>query len=174
MLISPEHPRYNDPFELAVRAADENSFSTILLAENAGKRPATYSGENGEIAASVAGTVWQEILRITEAHCKPGQFTTLHAFEWTAAPDGNNLHRNIFFRGIGPDLPISWFEARKVEDLWDWVDMSGSQFSPVLAIPHNSNMSGGMIFRPEYSDGRPMDAAYAQRRAQNEPLFEMI
>lgn len=33
ILTSTDHPRYNDPFALAVRAADEDSFDTIIGAE---------------------------------------------------------------------------------------------------------------------------------------------
>lgn len=175
MILTPDNPKYNNKFARDAREGDENFFKTILAAEDSGKRPASFSGEKGEYAAAAARSVWQEIIAITERHNEPGVFTTLHGFEWTAAPDGNNLHRNIFFRSTKlPHMPISWFEARDVEDLWNWLETTGGGPQNVFAIPHNSNMSGGLMFRPSYSNGTAMDAGYAQRRAHNEPLFEMM
>lgn len=126
IILSPDHPQYNNQFALDARASDENFFKTILAAEDSGVRPRDFSGDKGEFAAEMAGTVWQEVQKLTEKHYKPGKFTTLHAFEWTAAPGGNNLHRNVFFRGNNvPALPVSWFEARIVEALWDWMETVG-------------------------------------------------
>lgn len=175
MILSPDHQKYNNVFARNARAGDENFFKTILAAEDSGRRPPDFSGEQGEFAAQVAGDVWQDIVKITERYNEPGTFTTLHGFEWTAAPDGNNLHRNVFFRDDKvPDMPVSWFEARTVEELWTWMETTGGGPEHILAIPHNSNMSGGLMFMPAYSDGRPMDAEYARRRASNEPLFEIV
>jgi hypothetical protein len=42
-----------------------------------------------------------------------------------------------------------------------------------LAIPHNSNISGGAAFRMTYYDGKPIDEAYALQRTRNEPLVEV-
>ncbi len=175
MIRTASDPMYNHDFARAARASDESFFKTILAAEDSGVRPQDFSGEDGATALAAARSVWQEIIAIADRHNDPGTFSTLHGFEWTAAPQGNNLHRNVIFRSDNlPELPISWFEARTVEELWDWLETTGGGQDNVLAIPHNSNMSGGLMFRPEYSDGRAMDADYARRRAINEPLFEMM
>ena len=177
MITNRDHPKYNHEFARQARDGDESFFQTILSSEMSGKRPASFSGENGEHAYAALKTVWQEIMAITERHYKPGRFTTLHAFEWTAAPDGNNLHRNVIFRGGPediPDQPTSWFESRTVEELWDWMEQSAGGEKNVLAIPHNANMSGGLMFKPTYSDGRVMDQDYALRRAKSEPLMEIM
>ncbi len=175
MILSPDHEKYNNPFARNARAGDENFFKTILAVEDEGRRPPDFSGKQGEFAAQTAGDVWRDIVEITERYNQPGTFTTLHGFEWTAAPDGSNLHRNLFFRSDKlPVLPVSWFEARTVEELWTWMETTGGGPERVLAIPHNANMSGGLMFKPAYSDGRPIDAEYARRRATNEPLFEIV
>ncbi|MCB1675226.1 MAG: DUF3604 domain-containing protein, partial [Halioglobus sp.] len=42
--------------------------------------------------------IWRELLSTGERHNRPGQFTALFGYEWTAAPQGNNLHRVVLFR----------------------------------------------------------------------------
>jgi hypothetical protein len=42
-----------------------------------------------------------------------------------------------------------------------------------IAIPHNSNISGGLMFDIVDSEGRPIDAAYARERAVWEQLVEI-
>jgi len=43
----------------------------------------------------------------------------------------------------------------------------------VLAIPHNGNLSNGIMFMETAVDGRAFDKAYADRRIQWEPLYEI-
>src|SRR5262249_16982227 len=43
-----------------------------------------------------------------------------------------------------------------------------------LAIPHNANASDGLMFAWVDSRGKPIDQAYAEQRAANEPLVELI
>lgn len=42
-----------------------------------------------------------------------------------------------------------------------------------MAIPHNTNLSGGRAFAMTNSDGRPISAAYADLRMKWEPLVEI-
>ena len=51
----------------------------------------------------------------------------------------------------------------------DYATKTGGQ---VLAIPHNGNLSNGMMYSAETFDGKPMDRAYAETRASHEPLLE--
>jgi hypothetical protein len=43
----------------------------------------------------------------------------------------------------------------------------------VLAIPHNSNVSNGLMFMMTEPNGGPISAAYARRRAAREPVVEI-
>ena len=42
-----------------------------------------------------------------------------------------------------------------------------------LAIPHNSNGSGGQMFKLVDWAGNPLDDAYSSQRIRNEPLMEI-
>ena len=42
-----------------------------------------------------------------------------------------------------------------------------------LAIPHNSNISGGSAFSVNDYNGGPIDEVYANKRLRNEPLVEI-
>ncbi len=43
----------------------------------------------------------------------------------------------------------------------------------MLAIPHNPNLSAGVMFTAETFEGKPMDRAYAEARISHEPLMEV-
>ena len=43
----------------------------------------------------------------------------------------------------------------------------------MLTIPHNSNLSGGLMFQTQDGNGAAYTAAFAQRRQDNEPLAEV-
>ncbi len=71
-------------------------------------------------------------------------------------------------------LPFSAYDSEDPEDLWSWMaayeDDTGGQ---VLAIPHNGNLSNGLIFDDATRSGAPIDADYAARRARWEPVYEV-
>lgn len=123
-------------------------------------------------------TAWQQQTDIAERFNQPGVFTALHGFEWTSHPGGNNLHRVVIFRDAKDKtqqvVPYSQYDSINPEDLWDYMEgyerKTGGQ---VLAIPHNSNLSNGMMFDVETLAGKPFDRAYVQRRARFEPLVEI-
>lgn len=120
-------------------------------------------------------TGWQIEIDAAEEHNDPGNFTAFIAFEWSAAPNGGNMHRNVIFRdNVVPDLPMSSYDSNRVEDLWDWLQSASDSGSTLLAIPHNSNASKQQMFPDLDSDGNPLDADYAEARAKWEPLIEMM
>ena len=111
------------------------------------------------------------VLAAAEEHYQPGTFTTIPAFEWSAAPKGGNLHRNVFFRDTNvPERPMSYVDINREEELWAWMaEPARSRACSVIAIPHNSNASKGMMFAPPDSKGDPIDLEYAEMRSRFEP-----
>ncbi len=134
------------------------------------QHPPFYQGE------ATATSAWKRILAATEENYEPGKFTTIPAFEWSCAWKGANLHRNVFFRDIQhvPERPMSYIDINHEEDLWKWLGTLESQGMQVIAIPHNSNASKGMMFGDTSSAGDPINLEYAELRSRFEPLVEMM
>ncbi len=122
----------------------------------------------------IAGRAWQEIQDAAARHNQPGRFTTLVGYEYTSAPDGKNLHRNVIFRTARvPGLPFTRLNSPDPENLWREMDKWRAQGIESLAIPHNSNGSDGLMFQTARLNGTPMDQVYADLRRRNEPLAEI-
>jgi len=121
---------------------------------------------------------WKKTTEAAERHNQPGTFTALIGYEWTTAPDGNNLHRNIIFRD-GKDkadqvTPLSAFDAEDPENLWDWMKAYETETGgKILALAHNGNLSNGLMFDDVTLSGKPLSADYAMRRQRWEPLYEV-
>jgi len=117
---------------------------------------------------------WERVVKAANDNYRPGTFTTFIAYEWSSLPNGHNLHRNVIFDADHAPLPFTAAQSQRPEDLWHYLESVRAQGIDVLAIPHNGNASGGLMYDWNDSDGRPIDEAYAQRRAMNEPLTEIV
>lgn len=117
---------------------------------------------------------WDVEVKAANDNYEPGKFTTLIAYEWSTLAQGKyNLHRNVFFNSDHAPMPFSSMDSDKPEDLWSYLEKTRAGGIDVIAIPHNGNVSGGLMYDWNMSDGRPIDEQYAQRRALNEPLTEI-
>lgn len=122
---------------------------------------------------------WQEYTATAEKYNNPGKFTAMIGYEWTSVPGGNNLHRVVLFRDnkdkTDQILPFSALQSEDPEKLWEFLnnyeEKTGGQ---VLAIPHNGNLSGGLMFSPNDFQGNPIDASYVATRERWEPLYEIM
>jgi len=124
-------------------------------------------------------SVWERITEYAEQYNQPGVFTAFIGYEWTSSPGGNNLHRNVVFRGDKREadlvLPFSNYDSTDPEDLWAWMAAyEGRTGDRVLAIPHNGNLSNGLMFDVvTLTSRRPLDRDYAERRMRWEPIYEV-
>ena len=123
-------------------------------------------------------TAWSRLTESAEKHNQPGLFTAFIGYEWTSAYNRNNLHRNVIFRGGKANadtiIPFSAFDSVDPEDLWKWMaTFEHRTGDKLLAIPHNGNLSNGLMFDDvTLASKKPLDRDYAERRARWEPLYE--
>jgi hypothetical protein len=126
-------------------------------------------------------TVWDRQIEAADEFNEPGVFTALIGYEWTSLnnmKNPSNLHRVVIFkedaRKAGQIVPFSTFDSEDPEKLWGFMqsyeDMTGGS---VLAIPHNGNLSNGLMFAVERLNGRKIDKEYAETRMRWEPLYEV-
>ena len=124
---------------------------------------------------------WQETIAAAEAFNDPGRFTAFIGYEWTSNTAGNNLHRNVIFRGNGDTArrtePYTTMKPLGSDDprgLWKWMAAyEQATGDNVLAIAHNGNLSNGRMFPMiESFTGKPVDREYVEQRARWERLYE--
>ncbi|ARN73511.1 DUF3604 domain-containing protein [Oceanicoccus sagamiensis] len=170
-------PGYDNPTLVELRGLnkveDQRAWFVKYVVKNnrssSPQHPPFYAGE------ATTKSAWAMNFEVTNKYYQPGKFTTLHGFEWTAAPNGGNMHRNIIFRDNNvPELPFSNVDSSDEEKLWDWIDLQRSKGMTLFAVPHNSNGSKGQMFESIDNSGKPLDTAYAKRRESMEPLIEMM
>jgi hypothetical protein len=130
----------------------------------------------------LAVSIWEDVAATADRHDDPGVFTAFIGYEWTSMIRGNNLHRVVIYRD-GADraarlVPVSSFESVDPENLWDFLqkyeDTTGGD---VFAIPHNSNLSNGMMFQTKRIErgglSKRFTREYAATRLRWEPLVEV-
>lgn len=121
--------------------------------------------------------VWTAHTKITERYNEPGKFTAFNGFEYTLMRQGDNLHRVVILRD-GKDkadkvIPYNSLVGTTPDQLWDYMDgYEKTTGGKMLAIPHNSNVSNGLMFQLTGPGGGPMTADYARRRSSREPIVE--
>jgi len=119
---------------------------------------------------------WTNLQRAAEDHYDRGsacRFTTFVGYEYSDAPEHENLHRNVIFRNAEvPARPVSALDTgpENFPELWrrlrqDCIESEGR--CDVLAIPHNPNLSGGRMFRD------PQTPEEARERLFFEPVIEL-
>ena len=151
-----------------------NLFRNFGRAVNEGLEQGTI---DSSLVDNIGQTVWQRMIKAADDAYVPGVFTTFAGYEYTSSIDlyEKYLHRNVIFRDT-KNLPTRLFsrlDSQDPEKLWDWMDELRKNGVESLAIPHNSNLSGGAAFSLNDYNGRPLDEAYTKQRALNEPLAEI-
>ena len=133
------------------------------------------------VKEDIMKSVWQRVVQTADRHYEPGKFTTFPAYEWSAGKpnylssrrEGQPIHRNVIFKGGKvTGMPFSGFNSKDPEHLWAWMDKERAKGIDVMAIPHNANMSNGVMY--DTYNGKPLTAAYAQSRSRNEPINEVV
>jgi hypothetical protein len=175
-LADPKSPLSKNPLAKLINSpnvADKNKAASEVIASVTSGVPAGPFLDF--VSPQIIRSNWKRHVDAANKYNKPGKFTTLIAFEWTSIPNSQNMHRNVFFRGdTGPEVPYSAFDSVDPEDLWTYLEIQRNSGHECFAIPHNGNVSNGLMYAPTNWRGDPIDARYAKRRALNEPLTEII
>lgn len=152
--------------------------ATAELIDMVGRNALPPALQDPERNAKQTRTIWEAHTDVVERYNQPGKFTAFMGFEYTLMRGGDNLHRVVMFRDGKKEadkvLPLSSLTGGSAETLWDYMDnyerLTGGK---ALAIPHNSNVSNGLMFALTGPGGGPMTADYARRRAAREPVVEV-
>ena len=126
---------------------------------------------------------WATTIAAAEKYNDAGRFTAFIGYEWTSqVPPGQNLHRVVVYRD-GADkasqgVPATTYAPQGSTDpeyLWKFLqnyeDKTGGK---VLAIPHNGNLSNGLMFPGiNHVTKQPITKEYAATRSRWEPLYEV-
>lgn len=176
LMADPTLRRWHDMM-LGTRADAMKAARELIGAFSQGTMPAIMY--DPATAKQIVGSVWQAHVATVERYNEPGKFTALMGYEYTSVPRGNNLHRIVIFRDgadkIAKTLPFSALESQNPEKLWAWFgNYEATTGGQVLAIPHNGNLSNGLMFSFADFDGKPMTADYARQRQKWEPLTEIV
>jgi len=145
----------------------------IITLQGQGKVPAALTDK------SLQWDMWKKMTEIVERHNDPGRFTAIIGYEWTSNyGGGNNLHRNVVYRDgkTMADMlrPLTTYDSAIPNKLWDWMEVYEEKTGgKVLAVPHNGNLSNGLMFKRETPDGKPIDQDWVKARAKFEPLIEI-
>ena len=126
--------------------------------------------------------LWERVIDEAEAFNDPGRFTAFIGFEWTSLIKGNNMHRVVIMRDgpvrarqVAPFTMTAPQGSPDPRDLWQYLanyeEKTGGE---VLAIPHNGNLSNGIMFPLDAQwNGKTLDETYVTQRDKWEPLYEV-
>ncbi len=139
---------------------------------------AAVQGINPFSSDEAAQSIWQDFVTKADGYNEPGRFNAMTGFEWSSTPSGDNLHRVVIFADgadrTGQTVPFSMFDSPDPQGLWGYLaryeEHTGGR---ALAIPHNGNLSNGLMFGETTFDGSPITKEYAEARSRWEPLHEM-
>ena len=130
-------------------------------------------------AERVRGPAWRTLTETADAHYAPGSFTPLIGYEFTGQRGGQNLHRVVVYRDgserTGQWIPLSPKGSGDPRALWSNLSRYEQETGGrVLAIPHNGNLSNGIMFPlSETEFGDRLDGDYVRARARWEPVYEV-
>ena len=106
-------------------------------------------GKEGASCIEATRSPWrriQDAAHIAQDNSPACTFTAFVGYEWTGYTQAN-IHRNVMFRNehVIP-FPISYHEVKSAPLLWEVLERNCTGECEVITIPHNSNVSLGLMF----------------------------
>jgi hypothetical protein len=172
LIIDTTNPMSKSPMGKLILSGDPKQGAEAfqqIMDSVAGMDPIPYMND-----PKVLASAWERQKATANKHNEPGKFTTLIAFEWTSQAMYINMHHNVFFRDDkGPDVTFSSLDSIKRQDLWTYQEVMRKEGHENFSIPHNANVSNGLMFGPAPL-GKFIDKAWAERANRNSPATEII
>ncbi len=191
-LVVADHAEYMGLMQLVrdkspLLESTENGQKLMQLWDDKGSKAVYYNAAGSIVKGApyddlltqtIRQPIWDKIIEAAENNNEPGKFTAFIGWEWSSMPGGANLHRVIFTDKGGETakqfLPYSSAVSDRPEALWQWLEQtSATTGADFVAIPHNSNISNGLMFNDVDSNGHPISASYARTRMRWEPVAEV-
>jgi Protein of unknown function (DUF3604) len=164
----------SDNFYIQLLAA--NYWVTLGVTDTSNQKSHSFVCTLADCDAARKST-WEHIQDAAEKHYDRSSdcsFTTFVGYEYTDAPNFANLHRNVIFRNDRvTDTAISTYDTGSMNypDLWrrlrqECIDTDTG--CDVMSIPHNPNLSRGLMFPDPRSEQEARDRLFF------EPLVELV
>lgn len=178
MLADPTGKRWYDMVQQGGQKGMEAAVEIIIAFSN-NEFPKALESRPGSEAYRSA---WELTIDAAEKYNDPGNFTAFIGYEWTSNTAGDNLHRVVLYRDGGskasmmePYTTLKPEGSDNPRDLWKWMaEYEQRSGGSVLAIPHNGNLSNGIMFPMRDSfTGKKFDRTYAETRMKWEPIYEV-
>ncbi|MGK0338919.1 MAG: hypothetical protein ACJAYE_000985 [Candidatus Azotimanducaceae bacterium] len=167
----------------AIDSGNGQAFFNDILPKPADPREAakTYAEDLGDPVPGAdvsALNAWHRLLDTADQHNKLGVFTAFSGWEWSSQPGGANLHRVVITNADAVSgrqfMPFASTDSPYPEDLWRWLGTTENETGVrFLSIPHNSNVSKGVMFDIKSLRGNAIDSAYAAQRLRYERIVEV-
>jgi len=164
-LVDPSEPYYNGPYctWLQGQAANFNTIPAAWAATCAFNDTTCIANRTADVCkshptecANEEADVWS----LEQANANGfdsyghmnGQctFTAFNAYEWTATPGGNTMHRIVLFANDQvPSTPLDYLHYPSVVSLMNGLNaqcINAGTGCDVITMPHNPNLSGGQAW----------------------------
>jgi Protein of unknown function (DUF3604) len=142
-----------------------------------------FCGKDNTLCLKAATDTWQEMQRAAATHNDTSadcSFTAFVGYEWTGGFLGDqsgNIHRNIVFRSasVTPQA-YSFIDEPSAERLYAALDIHClvENDCEAIVIPHNSNLSAGLMFPKVNASGEPISTESAAISQRYERLAEIM
>jgi hypothetical protein len=157
---------------LVLRHWNEMALFVLMSRASSGGDRYDFCGADGSYCREQALVPWEEIRSAARSANSPCAFSAFAGYEWTGS-SRENIHRNIIFRSDAVvEQPISFFEHNSAGPMLAQLQEDCSGDCEAISIPHNSNLSGGLMF--PYHEDNALSKIEVHLRARMEPLAELI
>lgn len=153
-----------------------NYWVSLGVTDTAAEKPLSFTCTLGDCAGAHK-EAWGTVQAAAEKHYDRSAdcaFTTFVGYEYTDAPNFSNLHRNVIFRNENvTETAISTYDTGSLNypELWRKLREQCTDTDSgcdVISIPHNPNLSRGLMFPDPHSEREALD------RLHFEPLVELV